>query len=189
MKKLIVELIVVLLVMTALLFANCKAYGQTTNQIPNFFNQVATWGTSFNTNADHSWDASTISLDTGIATVTGIGISDRLNADYSISKFSLGAMAQFEGVGSAISELEATAKFALVQKYDFKFGLTFGAGCDFNNIATGRRTSAAVFEPGLFASKIMTASTYATTSLTVPIETRGKFNTIPTLYVGMGARF
>ena len=36
MKKLIVELIVVLLVMTALLFANCKAYGQTTNQVPNY---------------------------------------------------------------------------------------------------------------------------------------------------------
>lgn len=157
----------------------------------NFFNQSANWGTSFDTNADHDWNASTISLDTGIATVTGGNISDRLNAQYSKGKFSIGVMGEFQGVGSAFSVFEGVVQFSLIQKYDFKLGVTIGVGYDLNN---GVNTSAGkkgafIIEPGFFAAKIMTANTYAVASITFPWESRGTFNQVPTVYAGVGTRF
>lgn len=175
----------------AVVFA-VSAHGQT-NQLGslplvNFFNQAANWGTSFDTNADHNWDASTLSLDTGIATVTGGNISDRLNFQYSKGSFSFGVMGEFQGVGSAFSEFEGIVQYSLIQKYDFKVGVTLGVGYDLNNNIAAHK-GAFIIEPGLFASKVMTANTYATMSLTFPWESRGTFNQVPTVYVGVGTRF
>ena len=53
MRKLIV------IAMTSVFAAVCS-HAQVSTNIPNFFQQMATWGTTFNTNADHNWTNTTL---------------------------------------------------------------------------------------------------------------------------------
>ena len=170
------------------------AQAQTTNTSAplNFFQQAASWGTEFNTNADYNWtNNSTIQFDTGIATTTGVGIADRLYVQYNITpKIGVGIMGQFVGVGSPFGAIEGTFQYALIQKFDFKLGLETDAGYDFNaKDEAGTKTGAWTVEPGLFAAKKMTANTYATIKYLIPVETKGKFNPNGVLFVGMGTTF
>ena len=171
-----------------------SAQAQTTNTTAplNFFQQAASWGTEFNTNADYNWtNNSTIQFDTAIATTTGVGIADRLYVQYNITpKIGVGIMGQFVGVGSPFGAIEGTVQYALIQKFDFKLGLEADAGYDFNaKDKTGTKAGAMTVEPGFFAAKKMTANTYATIKYLVPVETKGKFNPNGVLFVGMGTTF
>lgn len=161
-----------------------------TNTPESFLATATTWGSSFNTNADHSWTNATLQYDTGIATITGSGIADRLYVQYDINKFGLGLMGQFEGVGSPFGAIEGTAQYNLIEKYDFKLGVEVDAGYDFNALnGKGVKTGAIEVDPGLFTAKMMTANTYAEVKYLVPIESQRKFNPNGMLYVGLGATF
>lgn len=168
------------------------AQGSFTNPPLNFLSQAANWGTSFNTDVDHNWtNNSTLQYDTGIATTTGVGISDRLYAQYDISpKFGVGIMGQFVGVGSPFGAIFGTVQYALIQKFDFKIGLEVDAGYNFNaKDATGAKVGGIEVDPGLFASKKLTANTYATVKYLQPVQSTGKFDPQGVLYIGLGATF
>ena len=155
------------------------------NAIPtiSFLDQAATWGTSFNTNADHNWtNNSTIQFDAGVATTTGVGLSDRLYVQYNIGRFGIGAMGQFEGIGSTFGAIEGTFEYSLIQNYDFKLGAEIGAGYNINDKAFET-------DPGFYAYKKMTLNTYAVMKYLVPVETKGKFQAAGLIYIGVGTTF
>lgn len=160
-----------------------------TNEIPEapFLNQLATWATSFNTN--YTW-SNGFQIDTGVATITGGTISDRINLLDDIGSFEAGARGSFLGAGSSFNELEAVGGYALVKTYDFKFCLEVAGGYDFNKANShGKKTGAIVGEPGLAAYKLITKVTYATISYGFPVESVGKFNSTGVFYVGGGFTF
>jgi len=163
-----------------------------TNAPLNFLSQAMTWGSSFNTDLDHNWtNNSTLQYDTGIATTTGVGISDRLYAQYNISpKFGVGLMGQFVGVGSTFGVIAGTLQYALIQKFDFKIGLEADAGYNFNATdRTGQKVGGIEVDPGFFAAKKLTANTYATVKYLQPVQSTGKFDPMGVLYIGVGATF
>jgi len=155
------------------------------NAIPtiSFLDQAATWGTSFNTNADHNWtNNSTIQFDTGMATTTGVGISDRLYVQYNIGNFGLGVIGQFEGIGSTFGAIGGTFEYNLIQKYDFKLGVEASAIYNINDKAFET-------DPGFYAYKKMTLNTYAVMKYLVPVESKGKFQAQGLIYIGVGTTF
>lgn len=150
-----------------------------------FIAQLGQWATSYDTTK--SW-TNCISLDTGIATTTGSSIADRIQIKKNTGNFAYGLRGDFTGVGSAFNQSEVVGDWYLANKYDFKFGVTVGAGYNFN-ISTATQKNCFVFEPGFTMSKLITANTYATMSYTLPVQTVGKFNNISTIYVGAGFTF
>lgn len=150
-----------------------------------FLQQLGAWTTSYDTTKN--W-TNCISLDTGIATTTGSSIADRVQIKENNGNVAYGLSGEFTGVGSAFNQAEVVGDWYLVNKYDFKFGVTVGAGYYFaESVAT--KKNCFVFEPGLTMSKLITANTYATMSYTFPVKTAGKFNNISTIYVGAGFTF
>jgi len=170
------------------------AHAQTITNISmlNFYQQAAQWGSSFNQDADHNWtNNSTIQIETGIATTTGVGISDRLYLQYNLNpKFGIGIMGQFVGIGSSFGAMEGTFEYALMQKYDFKLGAGLGVGYDFNAAKTsGQRVGGIMVEPYLFAAKKMTVNTFASIKYLMPVTGVGKFNSSGVFYIGLGSTF
>jgi hypothetical protein len=172
----------------------------------SFLTQLTTWGTALNTNADHNWTNSSFQIDTGTATVTGSGISDRLQIQKNIGAFGFGAVAEFVGVGSSIGELQGRGSYSIYQKYDLKIDFLLGGGWDFNTAydsvtmvsqgkgqpptrVTKQEHGAIVVEPGIGLSKMMTYNTYATAQYSFPIESHGKFNAAGVIYAGLGVSF
>ena len=188
----------------AALLATVNLQAQSVTNSLNFLSQAEAWATSFNTN--NCWTNATMQFDSGVATVTGVGLSDRINAQYDYGRFGGGIMGQFEGVGSTFGEVEATTAWAVMEKYDFKFEVDLNGGYDFNNDWTQvtvtkatkssplkttltRQSGAYVAEPGLGISKLLTPNTYATMKYLFPIESHGKFQPAGVVYVGVGCTF
>ena len=179
-------------VIAVALLATIGAQAQTTNVNPtaNFFTQAISWGSSINYDPAYNWTNSTIQIDTGIATTTGVGLADRLDVQYNIGSFGIGAAAEFTGVGSSINLLEGTFAYSLMQRGDFKADGELGAGFDFNGRnSKGQQDGSIVVEPGLGIYKVMTPKSYAVFKLLVPFESHGKFEKSPKIYVGLGETF
>ena len=187
-----------LIIGVAALLAAVNLQAQSVTNSLNFVSQAEVWATSFNTN--NCWTSATMQFDSGLATVTGSGISDRINAQYDYGCFGGGIMGQFEGVGSTFGEVEATTAWAVMEKYDFKFEYDLNGGYDFNNdwtqltVTKGvkllkHESGAFVVEPGLGISKMLTGNTYATMKYLFPMEAHGKFVPAGVVYVGVGCTF
>lgn len=170
----------------------------------SFLNDVANWTTSFNTN--NLWSAQAFQVDSGVATITGGNIADRLNLARNFGAFEVGIMGQFQGIGSAFGEVEGMVGYDLVEEYDFKLVVEVSGGYDFDKTSTDTvftpatkkakaittitaRTGAMVAEPTLAAYKMLTAKTYAAVKYGFPIESAGKFNNLGVFYVGAGFTF
>ena len=151
-----------------------------TNPIPNFINEVAVWGTSFNTN--YNWTNVTLQIEDGYKQATGSGASDYLRVQYDMGRWNAGVEGEFLGVGSQFNAIEAEAGFALVQKYDFKIEANLLAGYD-------RTLKSFEVEPEVKAVKMLTVNTYATLGLSMPWMAKGKFDGTPQLRVGAGFTF
>jgi len=152
-----------------------------------FINTLANWVSSYNTSL--SW-SNGMAIDTGVATTAGSQIADRLELIDNIGSFEVGAAGDFTGVGSAFDSAEAIVGYALVQKYDFKLALELGAGYDFNRTDQhGKKVGAIAIDPEAAIYKLITVNTYATVKCGFPVETVGKFNAVPTIYVGAGFTF
>ena len=142
-----------------------------------FIQDVATWTTSYNLAPDHAWTNQMWQLDTGVATVTGSGISDRIALTRNFGSFQGGIMGQFLGLGSAFNQVQGQFGYCLVQQADFKLVASLGAGYDFAaRNGAGSKVGAMVVEPGIYAFKMMTSKTYAGVGYTFPVRSVGKFD-------------
>ena len=180
-----------ILILATVLFA-VAAQAQTTNTSPsvNFFQQAITWGGNINYDPAYNWTNSTVQIDTGIATTTGVGLADRLDIQYNKGSFGFGAAAEFTGIGSSFNLLEATLAYNLIQRGDFKMDVESGVGYDFNGKDhTGTMVGCIVVEPGFGLYKVMTPKSYAVLKLLLPFETTGKFDKNPKIYAGVGGSF
>lgn len=151
-----------------------------TNSIPNFINQVAVWGTSFNTNYD--WSAVKVQIEDGYKQATGSGASDYLRVQYDKGAFNLGVEGEFLGIGSQFTAVEAEAGFALISKYDFKLEANVLAGYD-------RGIKSFEVEPEIKATKMLTVNTYATVGVSMPWLAKRTFDGTPQFRVGAGFTF
>ena len=152
-----------------------------------FVQDVATWTTSYNLAPDHAWTNQLWQLDTGVATVTGSGISDRIALTRNFGSFQGGIMGQFLGLGSAFDQVQGQFGYCLVEQADFKLVASLGAGYDFAaRNGAGSKVGAMVVEPGIYAFKMMTSKTYAGVGYTFPVRSVGKFdaNGVITAYTG-----
>ena len=171
-----------LAVFAGLALALTGAQAQSTNQVPNFLQTALTWGTSFNTNADHSWTNTVLEVGVGYEQVTGAGATSVADIQYDLGRWNVGADIQYFGVGSAINVVEAQGGFSLIQKYDLKVDADLRVGYDFNS-------QDAIIEPGLFLKKKMTYNTYAEVGASLPFELKSTFSRNPTFYVETGFTF
>lgn len=151
-----------------------------TNNLPNFINQVAVWGTSFNTN--YNWSTVKVQIEDGYKQATGSGASDYLRVQYDRNAFNAGIEGEFLGVGSQFTAVEAEVGYALVSKYDFKLEANLLAGYD-------RDRKAFEVEPELKATKMLTGNTYATVGLSLPWFAKGTFDGTPQIRAGAGFTF
>lgn len=188
MKKTIALLIIGVAVLLATMSAQAQAIMPAfpTNFVGTvFFNQVATWGTSYNTNL--LWQDG-FTIDTGVATETGQSIHDRIVGSYDIKSFAFGAHAEFTGVGSAFDSAGIHGRYYFLKKYDFKLGAELNADYEIaRSTATGKTVFG--FEPGLTAAKAITVNTYATASYTFPVLTSGKNSGSGKFYLAAGCTF
>ena len=148
--------------------------------LPNFIQQVAGWGTSFNTN--YSWTPVTLQIEDGYKQATGSGASDYLRVQYDLGKFNVGVEGEFLGIGSQFTAGEFEAGYTLFSKYDFKIEANLLAGYD-------RGVKAAEIEPELKITKLITANTYATAGFSLPWFSKGAFNSSGQFRVGAGFTF
>ena len=154
----------------------------TVNTIPNFFAQAAGWATAFDTNK--SWTPVTFQMEDGMNQTTGTGASDYLRGQYDMGRWNLLVEGDFFGIGSAFTGIEGGGGFALIQKYDFK--------AEFNVLLGVVKPGAAwkfKAEPEVKLTKLMTANTYATISLSLPYIDGQKFDGTPAFRAGMGFTF
>lgn len=150
-----------------------------TNGIPNFLNQAAVWGTSFNTN--YSWSSATIEIEDGYKQTTGSGAADYLRFQYDVGRWNISAEGQFFGIGSQFNSVEVGGGYAVISKFDFKLEANLLAGYD--------RQRRFEVEPEIKVSKMMTINTYATIGLSVPWYSRGSFDGTPQFRGGFGFFF
>lgn len=151
-----------------------------TNSIPNFINQVAVWGTSFNTN--YNWSNVRVQIEDGYKQANGSGAADYLRFQYDRKAFNLGVEGEFLGVGSQFTAVEAEAGCALISKYDFKLEANLLAGYD-------RSLKSFEVEPELKATKMLTVNTYVTAGLSIPWFAKGAFDATPQIRAGAGFTF
>jgi hypothetical protein len=181
-----------ILIVTALLAMPILAMAQTTNTSPtlNFFQTAMNWASAYNTDTNYAIANAALMYDTGIKTVTGAGIADRLNVVKPFGAFGVGVSGEFVGVGSTFNLLEGVTSYALLEKYDFKWVVQIGGGYDWNaKNAIGKTVGAMVVEPGMSLYKMMTHNTYSTVGISWQVESKGKFQQQPGIYVGLGATF
>jgi len=148
--------------------------------LPNFIQQLTTWGTSYNTN--YNWSPVTVQIEDGYKQATGSGASDYLRLQYDLGKFNVGVEGEFLGVGSQFTAGEFEAGFALFEKYDFKIEASLLAGYD-------RGLKAAEVEPEIKVTKLITANTYATAGFSMPWFSKGAFNASGQFRIGAGFTF
>ena len=152
-----------------------------------FIQDLGAWATSFDTTPAKNWTNQLWQLDTGVATVTGSGISDRVALTRNFGSFQAGIMGQFLGLGSAFDQVQGQFGYSLFQEADFKLVASLGAGYDFAaRNGAGTKVGAIVIEPGLYAYKMMTTKTYAGAGYAFPVRTVGKFdaNGVITTFAG-----
>ena len=133
-------------------------------------------------NPAYTWTNLTLEASTGYKQVTGVNAASTLDVQYDFSRWSLGADAQFSGVGSPVNALQIAGGYALIEHFDTKLEADFRAGYDWN-------VHGAVIEPALFLKKKLTANTFAETGLSLPVYSQGTFNRNPTFYLETGFTF
>jgi opacity protein-like surface antigen len=182
MKKIIATVAV------ALVIGSGVAQAQTTNTIPNFFAEAAGWATSFDTNK--SWTPVAFQMEDGLNQTTGTGASDYIRGQYNMGRWNLTAEGDFFGIGSTFNAIEGGVGFALIQKYDFKAEINVLLGVT-KQIDSGGVNASWKFkaEPEIKITKLMTANTYSTISISVPWIEGQKFDGTPAFRVGMGFTF
>jgi hypothetical protein len=168
-----------------ILAINARAQSVSTNApaaptLPNFIQQLADWGTSFNTN--YSWTPVTLQIEDGYKQATGSGASDYLRVQYDLGRFNVGVEGEFLGVGSQFTAGEFEAGCTLFNKYDFKIEVNLLAGYD-------RGVKAVEIEPELKITKLITANTYATAGFSLPWFSKGTFNAGGQFRIGAGFTF
>lgn len=152
------------------------------NNIPNFFENTETWGTSFDTNK--SWTPITAQFEDGLnQSTTGTGASDYIRGQYDMGRWNVTVEGDFFGVGSAFTSIEGGGGFALIQKYDFKTEINILLGIG--------RNPAWKFqcEVECKLTKLMTANTYATASIYLPYRSGQTFDGSPGFRGGLGFTF
>jgi len=150
-----------------------------------FIQTAAQWATSYNTN--YVW-TNGISIDTGVATTTGQSISDRLNVNYDLGQFDLGAQGTFTGVGSAFDSAGIHGTWWVLKKYDLKLGPTLDLNYQIaQSVATGKTVFS--IAPGVKATKVISGNTYATAEYSFPVLTSGHATGSGTIYIGTGFTF
>lgn len=127
-----------------------------------------------------NWDDTTFEVATGYKQVTGNSAASylRLQKDFTTG-WNIGVDAQFYGLGSAFNVIEAQGGYSIFQYYSLKLDGDLCAG--FDNIL-----SAAIIEPKLTAEKKITELSFTEISTSQPVESKGKFNGTPTIYIGGG---
>ena len=127
-----------------------------------------------------NWDNTTFEVATGYKQVTGDAAASylRLQKDFSTG-WNVGVDGQFYGLGSAFNVIEAQGGHSLLKYYSLKVDADLCAG--FDNIR-----SAAVIEPKLVGEKKITELSFTELSLSLPVESKGKFNGVPSIYAGAG---
>ncbi|MDE2105331.1 MAG: hypothetical protein KGL39_49350 [Patescibacteria group bacterium] len=157
----------------------------TSNPIPNFFSQAMDWGTTFDTNK--SWSAVSFQLEDGVNQVSGLGAADYIRGQYDTGRFNLTLEGDFFGVGSAFNAIEGGGGFAAITKYDFKLEANALVGV---TKETGSANNWKFkFEPEIKITKLMTANTYATASLSIPYVDGITFDGTPAIRAGLGCTF
>jgi hypothetical protein len=148
--------------------------------VQSFATSVQQYFTDLNTN--YTWTNVTVEVDTGYKQVTGANAASELYAQYDIKSFDIIAGMQFSGVGSAINGVEIGGGYALISKYDTKLEAQLLFGYDNNR-------AAAEIEPRLALKKKLSLNTYAVTAVSLPMFSKGQFNSAPSVYIGAGATF
>jgi hypothetical protein len=150
--------------------------------IPNFFQQVATWSTSVDTNKN--WNLARFEIEDGLKQITGAASADylRVTLDFTNSGFYVVAEAQFYGIGSPFNAGEFGGGYNFIVNHDFKLGADLIGGYD-NTKASW------VVESEIKASKMMTANTFVTAAFSLPISGKGKFSSAGQFRVGAGILF
>jgi hypothetical protein len=192
MKKILITCLLTLTAgIVALAPAPCRAQAIQIPAFPTnfvaapFIQTAAQWATSYNTN--YVW-TNGISIDTGVATTTGQSISDRLNVNYDIGQFDLGAQGTFTGVGSAFDSAGIHGTWYALKKHDLKLGVTLDANYLIAQSAASGKTVFSI-APGVKASKVITGNTYATAGYYFPVNTSGHATGSGTIYIGTGFTF
>jgi hypothetical protein len=171
-------------VAAAILAASVVTVHAQTNTItgPNFLQSAEAYFTSFNTNVDENWTNVTLEASTGYKQVTGVNAASYVDVQYDISKFNVGAVFQFSGVGSPINAMEAQFGYDLVEYFDTKLELDIRGGYDWN-------VRGAIVEPAVMLKKKLTSNTFAEIGVSMPIYSKGSFNQTPTFESGIGFTF
>lgn len=154
-----------------------------------FVNSAYYYFTSFNTN--FNFDGVKLEMSSGYKQVNGANAANELYAQYDFgasSQFDVMANFQFSGLGSAVNAAEAGFGYALISHYDTKIQLDLLGGWDSTKGYTvnGVNQGAGVIEPRIELKKKLTPNTFASTAISLPEYTIGKFNTQPSFYVGLG---
>jgi len=163
--------------------ATAQSTAPSTNAVPNlpnFIQQVVTWGTSLNTN--YNWTNVTLQIEDGYKQATGSGASDYLRVQYDFGNFNAGVEGEFLGIGSQFTAGEAEFGYALFSSYDFKIEANLLVGYD-------RGVKAAEIEPEIKVTKLITANTYATAGFSLPWFSKGSFNSSGQFRIGAGFTF
>jgi hypothetical protein len=159
------------------------------NPLVNFFGQAYSWSTSINYDPTYSWTNSTLSVETGLAQITGKSSADRLTVEKTFGNWNAQFVGEFEGVGSAFGKIMLGGGYNLIQKGDFKIEANILAGADFNNYVGNVQHSSWIVEGDLKAVKVMTPNTFSYVGWGLPFEEHGSFNSGGIVLVGVGARF
>lgn len=143
-----------------------------------FFDSAQSYFTAVNTN--YNWSLTKFELSSGYKRVPTVGSSMTLDGQYNITpRFSLGAAAQFSGVGSPLNSLEASIGYGVIVFYDTKLEVQVRPGWDWTK-------QSYVVEPALFLKKKLSQNTFISTGLSLPIYSKGPFNNSPAFYVETG---
>jgi hypothetical protein len=167
----------------ALTLAAFTTRAQTTNSVPNFFQQSELWLTSFNTN--YTFTGVSLEASTGYKQITGDNAANFVDAQYDFGgnqRLDLGLDLQFSGVGSAFNSEELQFGYALISHYDTKLQVDLGAGYDSN-------THGIVVEPEIVLKKKLTPNTFAEIGVSLPEYFKGGINATPEFKTGVGFTF
>jgi hypothetical protein len=177
MKKIIIIAVIGL----AALLAGVTAQAQTSTNTPSvstFFTSAEDYLTSFNTN--YTFSGVKIDFETGFKQVNGQPAASYASGNYYITaNLEAGANITYFGAGSAINGGQASIGYALINHYDTRLTIDLGLGYD-------GISKTAVIEPRVEIKKKLSANYYASMGISLPIEFKQKFNSVPTFYTGVG---
>ena len=159
-----------------------QATAQTnTPTVSSFFTSAEQYLTSQNTN--FSFANVTCEFSTGYKQVTGVNAASFVDGQYDFSNgLNLGASLQFSGVGSPVNAAQASLGYNLIRQYDTALNAELLVGYD-------DYKASAVVEPAVTLKKKATANTFFEIGISLPVYTKGGFNSNPTFRIGTGFTF